>query len=289
MVVRVSITHSRSNSIHSGTMLHASPFNPQVANLPSGLKGGRLVLALPGASIARHAIEACVAGCGCRGAAHHTGRRRTTPLDQLKTLVHWACWTVRQQLNLRRHQARPKPRLGSLSSALSVRGQALAMRNAPGTGQQPPRRARNSAAFSLAMSARATPASVCREWAVNLTEAGQYFPDQRWHRIGGANVWQILLDPSRLHKQATVGLRWRCRLLLELLKPSDPVGHLLRPRDVLGSCPSSERKVGHAGPILKASMVGFTLLSRSYYYLRRRSPGPPFPPDHRQRQGNGGY
>ena len=36
------------------------------------------------------------------------------------------------------------------------------------------------------------------------------------------------------------------------------------------------------GLILKASMVGFTLLSRSYYYLRRRSPGPPFPPDHRQ-------
>ena len=29
-------------------------------------------------------------------------------------------------------------------------------------------------------------------------------------------------------------------------------------------------------------MVGFTLLSRSYYYPRRRSPGPPFPPDHRQ-------
>ena len=29
-------------------------------------------------------------------------------------------------------------------------------------------------------------------------------------------------------------------------------------------------------------MVGFTLVSRSYYYLRRRSPGPPFPPDHRQ-------
>jgi len=37
-----------------------------------------------------------------------------------------------------------------------------------------------------------------------------------------------------------------------------------------------------SGPILNASMVGFTLLSRSYYYLRRRSPGPPFPPDHRQ-------
>jgi hypothetical protein len=29
-------------------------------------------------------------------------------------------------------------------------------------------------------------------------------------------------------------------------------------------------------------MMGFTLLSCSYYYLRRRSPGPPFPPDHRQ-------
>jgi len=29
-------------------------------------------------------------------------------------------------------------------------------------------------------------------------------------------------------------------------------------------------------------MVGFTLLSRSYYFLRRRSPAPPFPPDHRQ-------
>jgi hypothetical protein len=27
---------------------------------------------------------------------------------------------------------------------------------------------------------------------------------------------------------------------------------------------------------------GFTLISRSYYYLRRRSPGPTFPPDRRQ-------
>jgi hypothetical protein len=63
---------------------------------------------------------------------------------------------------------------------------------------------------------------------VNLTEAGQYFPDQR---IGGANVWHILLDPSWLHEQAAVGLR--CRRLLELLKPSGPVSHLLRPRDVL--------------------------------------------------------
>jgi hypothetical protein len=31
-----------------------------------------LVLALPEASIARHAIEACVAGCGCRAALHIT-------------------------------------------------------------------------------------------------------------------------------------------------------------------------------------------------------------------------
>jgi hypothetical protein len=39
-IVRVlPITHSR--SIHSGTMLHASPSNAQVASLPSGLKGGR--------------------------------------------------------------------------------------------------------------------------------------------------------------------------------------------------------------------------------------------------------
>ena len=35
------------------------------------------------------------------------------------------------------------------------------------------------------------------------------------------------------------------------------------------------------GDLIKASM-GFTSVSRSYYYLRRRSPGPPFPPDHRQ-------
>jgi hypothetical protein len=58
-----------------------------------------------------------------------------------------------------------------------------------------------------------------------------------WWRIGGANVWHILLDPSWLHEQAAVGLR--CRRLLELLKPSDPVGHLLRPRDVLAHRPSA--------------------------------------------------
>ena len=50
--------------------------------------------------------------CGrFRGAAHHgtARRRRTTPQDQLNTPVPWARWTVRQQLTLRRHQARPKP------------------------------------------------------------------------------------------------------------------------------------------------------------------------------------
>jgi hypothetical protein len=37
------------------------------------------------------------------GAAHHgtASRRRTTPQDQLNTPVHWARWTVRQQLTLR--------------------------------------------------------------------------------------------------------------------------------------------------------------------------------------------
>jgi hypothetical protein len=82
----IPITHSR--SIHSETMLHASPFNAQVASLPSGL------LALPEASIARHVIEACVAGCGSGALRITARRRRTTPQDQLKTLVHWACWTV---------------------------------------------------------------------------------------------------------------------------------------------------------------------------------------------------
>ena len=55
---------------------------------------------LPEASIARHAIEACGR---FRGAAHHgtARRRRTTPQDQLNTPVHWARWTVRQQLTLR--------------------------------------------------------------------------------------------------------------------------------------------------------------------------------------------
>ena len=47
----------------------------------------------------------------------------------------------------------------------------------------------------------------------------------------------ILLDPSWLHEQAAVGLR--CKRLLELLKPSDPIGHLLRPRDVLAHRPSA--------------------------------------------------
>jgi len=42
------------------------------------------------------------------------------------------------------------------------------------------------------------------------------------------------------------------------------------------------------GDLIKASM-GFTSVSRSYYYLRRRSPGPPSVPARPpSRQGNGG-
>ena len=86
-----------------------------------------MVLALPEASIARHAIETRrVAGSGALRYHGRARRRRTTPQAQLKTLVHWACWTVRQQLTLRRHQARPKPRLGSLCN-VSERVYALAM------------------------------------------------------------------------------------------------------------------------------------------------------------------
>ena len=42
-----------------------------VTELSSELKGGRLVLALPEASIARHAIEACVAGSGALRITRH--------------------------------------------------------------------------------------------------------------------------------------------------------------------------------------------------------------------------
>jgi len=52
------------------------------------------------------------------------------------------------------------------------------------------------------------------------------------------SVQHIPLDPSWLHEQAAAGLR--CRRLLELLKPSDPVGHPLRPRDVLAHRPSAK-------------------------------------------------
>ena len=41
--------------------------------------------------------------------------------------------------------------------------------------------------------------------------------------------------------------------------------------------------------ILKGLYAGLHFSLRSYYYLRRRSPGPPFPPDDRQAQGTGGY
>jgi len=84
-----------------------------------------------------------VVGSGAlRPAPHGTARRRrTTPQDQLKTPVNWARWTVRQQLTLRRHQARPKPRLGFLCV---VSGRARA-RNALWYWSTPsPRKVRNS-------------------------------------------------------------------------------------------------------------------------------------------------
>jgi len=67
---------------------------------------------------------------------------------------------------------------------------------------------------------------------------------------GAANWWRKRLahssrpNASWLHEQAAVGLR--CRRFLELLKPSDPVGHLLTcfGLDTVCSCPSPERKVG---------------------------------------------
>ena len=168
-----------------------------------------------------------------RGAAHH-GTARKTPQDQLNTPVHWARWTVRQQLTLRRHQARPKPRLGSLC-IVSERG------HAKGTRSQCPWYWIRSTPTSKSQEfgglqprderSRHPSLGLPRVSAESDTGRPIFSGPANWWRIGGANVWHILLDPSWLHEQAAVGLR--CRRLLELLKPSDPVGHLLRPRDVL--------------------------------------------------------
>ena len=62
-------------------------------------------------------------------------------------------------------------------------------------------------------------------------------------------------------------------------------------REYISTCDTYQTAETWAlGLMRKASMVGFTLLSRSYYYLRRRSPGPPLvparPPSGR---GTGGY
>ena len=66
---------------------------------------------------------------------------------------------------------------------------------------------------------------------------------------------------------------------------SSLLGRCRAPAAVAGELRKAS-KASKASPLFgligKASMVGFTLVSRSYYYLRRRSPGPPFPPDHRQ-------
>ena len=73
----------------------------------------------------RHAIEACGR---FRGAAHHRTARRTYVTPAQHSCSLWTRWTVRQQLTLRRHQAGPKPRLGSLCVLVSGRARA---RNAP--------------------------------------------------------------------------------------------------------------------------------------------------------------
>jgi hypothetical protein len=99
---------------------------------------------IPKASIARHAIDACGRFRGAAACASRDGAWATydsSSEDQLKTPVNWARWTVRQQLTLRRHQARPKPRLGFLCV---VSGRARA-RNALWYWSTPsPRKVRNS-------------------------------------------------------------------------------------------------------------------------------------------------
>ena len=71
-----------------------------------------------------------VAGSGAlRPAPHGTARRRRQLLKTSSRLLFTgARWTVRQQLTLRRHQARPKPRLGSLC-VVSVRARAKGTRS----------------------------------------------------------------------------------------------------------------------------------------------------------------
>ena len=93
------------SAFHLPRIIHLSVILPSlccVASLPSGLKRGVVVLwlNLPEASIARHAIEACVAGCGSGALRITARRRRTTPQDQLKTLVHWAEFRVQSLFEL---------------------------------------------------------------------------------------------------------------------------------------------------------------------------------------------
>ena len=76
---------------------------------------------------------------------------------------------------------------------------------------------------------------------MNLTEAGQYFTDHttvNWWRKSLAR--HILLDPSWLQTSKPLPDSAATKRLLELLKPSDLVGHLLRPRDVLAHRPSAK-------------------------------------------------
>ena len=60
----------------------------------------------------------------------------------------------------------------------------------------------------------------------------------------------------------------------------------------IGTIRSTSVRGLRKGPSLYGGLhFSYTLVSRSYYYLRKRSPGPPFPPHSRPttvRQGNGG-
>ena len=81
-VVYTHNTHSgsagRCSILHATVRPVIDVVNAHVASFPSGLKGGRLILALPeggGEHIARHAIEACVAGSGALRIRHRDGAR----------------------------------------------------------------------------------------------------------------------------------------------------------------------------------------------------------------------
>jgi len=174
-----------------------------------------------------------VVGSGAlRPAPHGTARRRRQLLKTSSRLLFTgARWTVRQQLTLRRHQAGPKPRLGSLCVLVSGRARA---RNALWYWSTPTSKSQEFGRNSVGT--RRPSASRCersRHPSLGLPRVGAESDRGRPIFSGPSELvaqksgQHILLDPSWLHEQAAAGLR--CKRLLELLKPSDPVGHLPRP------------------------------------------------------------